>query len=163
MTLLLEQKCCQVRRTKISERMRKLQDLVPNMDKASGNEKEQSNRKVFLARALSLIMKWESWHSLSFHAANQHGRHVGFGCRLREGTPGTGEGMPHQSHFLILIAQIKMFDSLKKVPLCVLFLLPRHSHPTGPGAHAQMGSSNQTKYDPKPPVYSDVEVRETLD
>lgn len=64
----LVNKPLQVRRTRISERMRKLQELVPNMDKVINNieQRQREDGPIDSPTAASLI--------LNLHlAANEHG------------------------------------------------------------------------------------------
>jgi hypothetical protein len=62
--------CVQVRRTRISERMRKLQDLVPNMDKV----------ECFpFSISPSFVLALDNALFPPF-AANKHIRHARFGC-----------------------------------------------------------------------------------
>lgn len=60
----------QVRRTRISERMRKLQDLVPNMDKVG------TSLCIFPCK---FLCRDHNVSLLLIFTANKHSRHVRFG------------------------------------------------------------------------------------
>lgn len=85
----------QVRRTKISERIKKLQELVPNMD-------------TVLFTSLNDTLNWLSFLQFSnpstfLLSANQHCRHVRSGHQLHQRSPRTSSGILVSSERLPVI------------------------------------------------------------
>ncbi|XP_034583656.1 uncharacterized protein [Setaria viridis] len=118
-----------VRRTKISERIRKLQELVPNMEKVTKpNPKSQTPRKIdgivnvtFCLQTTVLDELTTSYYAFGslfmMNAANQHCRHVGSGRGLHQGSSEAGQGAerrPHQLHLLRRQAAAEPVRQLKR-------------------------------------------------